>query len=152
MLLCRDASFPGKFAAVTPTLYLNQGAQILGQKLYPLGFTFEIVEQGESSSGEFAVGCFKKADRTLTLSFRHELGIVQYRKGSVEKTHLEFMQAIGREGKNAYPGYSDGDKIAAFHHLFSDLEYCDSFLEDEGNEFFNLMKDYQFRQPRKGLV
>ncbi|HTK84805.1 MAG TPA: hypothetical protein VL625_06930, partial [Patescibacteria group bacterium] len=67
-----------------PEQCLLRGAEILGRKLYPLGFSFDEIELGRGSGGDFAIGRFRNNDRVLTLWFRHELGGVSYQKRDVE--------------------------------------------------------------------
>jgi len=135
-----------------PESFLLQGAEILGKKLYALNFAFEIVERGKGSGGEFAVGSFRNGDRELRLWFRFELGGVFYRKNDLERTHAQYMQAIGRERDARYPGFSHGDQLAGFRHLLEDLEHCDDFLTEGGKTFYDLMKSYQYRDPPKGFA
>src|ERR1700722_6283371 len=97
---------------VDPKERLAAGAEILGAKLYPLGFGFQFGLEGKGSGGHFAVVSFSKGDRELRLWFRWELGGVFYRKGDVECTHAQFMQAIGRENSSSYPGFGHGDDLA----------------------------------------
>ena len=104
--------------ATTPEAMLEKGAEILGAKLYPLGFTFSIIERGKGSGGHFAVGAFKQDNREIRIWFRYNLGGVSYRKADIEPSHPEFMQFLGLERNAAYPGYSHGDPLSGFRHLF----------------------------------
>jgi hypothetical protein len=131
---------------------LLAGAEILGRKLYPLGFSFEITERGKGSGGHFTIGRFTNGDREITLWFRWELGGVSYRKRDVEANHPQYMQALGRDRTATYPGFGQGDEMAGFYHLLSDLDYCNGFLTDEGNAFYGLMKEYRRKDEPKGLA
>jgi hypothetical protein len=133
----------GKFAA---------GAEILSAKLRPLGFEFAITERGKGSGGPFAAGQFSQGDRSISLWYRFGLGGVSYRKGTVEASHLEFMEALQRKEQAQYPGFSDGNELSAFHRLLGDLEFCDSFLQGAGDEFSALIRVFRQKPKPKGFA
>ncbi|OGQ99416.1 MAG: hypothetical protein A2521_12710 [Deltaproteobacteria bacterium RIFOXYD12_FULL_57_12] len=137
---------------MTPVIALEKGAEILGVKLYPLGFTFSIVEQGKGSGGHFAVGAFTNGDREIRLWYRFELGGVAYRKADVERGHVEFMQFLGLEDKSAFPGFGSGDPLAGFRRLLQDMEHCGLFLEQNGEGFRSSMKNYVYRRKPTGFA
>lgn len=137
---------------LTPEIALEMGAEILGVKLYPLGFTFSIVEQGKGSGGHFAVGAFINGDREIRLWYRFELSGVAFRKAEVERGHVEFMQFLGLEDKSSFPGFGNGDPLAGFRHLLRDLEHCGLFLEQNGEGFRTAIKNYVYRLKPTGFA
>ncbi|HXC17546.1 MAG TPA: hypothetical protein VNV60_08920 [Holophagaceae bacterium] len=128
---------------IAPREALQRGSEILGVKLYPLGFAFTIIEEGQGSGGSFAVGAFRCRDREITLGFRYELGRVSFRKGEVECRIEEYAEQLGLLGTLIYPWFSrDGDPLAGFQSFLRVLEYCGSFLEKEGEVFHKDMKNF----------
>lgn len=115
---------------------LATGCNILDEVMKPHGFVFVEGPFGKSSGGNFASGEYARGDRRLEIHFRHSLGLVTYRMGSLSLTHEAYMRALlGRNGGNRYPGFSD-DTLDGFRHLAYDLEhYCTDFLEGSGEEF-----------------
>ncbi len=138
-------------AAMSPEVALEKGAEILNPKLQPLDFTFSIVEHGKGSGGNFAVGSFKNGDREIRIWFRFEVGGVSYRKGDLERGHVEFMQFLGLEGKSALPGFGAGDPLAGFRHLLQDLDHCALLLENDGTAFYDAMKNYVYKPKPTGF-
>jgi hypothetical protein len=136
---------------MNPEEYLQKGAEILGELLYPLGFRFEVINTHVGSGGKFAIGSFTKGDREIRLWYRYELGSVVYRKGDIEKSHAEFMQYLGREKESSWPGFVKESKLDSFRYVLEDLRHCDIFLDDEGDKFYKELKDYQYKPPPKGL-
>jgi hypothetical protein len=129
---------------------LREGAQILAEKLTPLGFRFEVTSKGSSSGGSFAEGRFKNGDRELWLSFRYSLGLVRYRKGNTELTHAQYMTACDCKNKARYPSVITDDPLSAFRDLLGDLEFCDAFLSDDGSKFAALAGSYA--DPPRGFA
>lgn len=139
--IMRTSILVGQVVHRSPELTLRAGAAIIGAKLEPLGFDFEITRSGASSGGNFAEGRFRSNDRELWLSFRHSLGVVRYRKGNVELTHEQYIRALGLRAVAQYPGFSS-DPMAAFTGLLSDLGYCDGFLLPNGMDFLEIAANY----------
>ncbi len=137
---------------MSPEAALEKGADILSPKLQPLGFSFSIVEHGKGSGGDFAVGSFKNGDREIRIWFRFEVGSVGYRKGDLERGHVEFMQFLGLEGKSALPGFGAGDPLAGFRHLLQDLDHCALFFENDGIGFYDAMKNYAYKPKPTGFA
>lgn len=136
-----------------PAEWLRQGAQILGVKLHPLGFTFECsgpIRGG--SGGDYASGSFRNADREITLWFRFHLGEVRYRKGAVGHPHQALMQYLGVEDQARYPGSQGDDPLSGFRDLLADFERCSIFFEDDGREFERAMRDYVYRDAPTGFA
>ena len=137
---------------MTPEQALLRGADILREKLYPLGFAFEIIERGMGSGGDFATGRFKNGDREISLWFRWHLGSVSYCKGDVRRDHAQYMGALGRERDARFPGFHVDDALAGFRDLLGDLRYCDGFLLDDGKPYYDLMKGHQDTGIRSGFA
>lgn len=131
-----------------PDVMLQKGALILKPKLSAYGFSFKVIDQGRGSGGSFAIGRFRNGDRQIELWFRYQLGSVTYKKGKIKKSHADYMQALGREREAAYPGYGWGDNLKGFHHLLSDLQYCEAFLAENGEGFVSLMKNFTYQHPK----
>ncbi|MBY0564878.1 MAG: hypothetical protein K2P58_11910 [Hyphomonadaceae bacterium] len=127
---------------------LRDGVALLEPTLSSYGFSFKLTDRGMSSGGEFANGRFKCDDRELRLSYRSSLGLVTYKKGKLELSHDQYMRALKRHAVARYPGF--GQKpMDAFADLLSDLKYCGSFLEENGEDFVSLASTYV--DPPKGF-
>ncbi|QNM82829.1 hypothetical protein H8M03_00170 [Sphingomonas sabuli] len=113
-----------------PDKFLRLGVRVLAQKLEPLGFAFEIVQQPtRGSGGVFAEGAFRRADRELRLWARYDqLGKVTYWVSNAEFDHHDYMRLLGLAKVAEYPGFDDGDVFGSFRRLLRDLENCDEFL------------------------
>jgi hypothetical protein len=113
-----------------PENFLRLGARVLAEKLEPLGYSFEIVQQpARGSGGFFAEGAFRRADREIRLWARYDrLGGVTYWVGNAEFKHHDYMRLLGIEKISQYPGLDDGDVFGGFRRLLHDLENCDEFL------------------------
>ncbi len=125
----------------TPTdrqAMFQEGLAILGPLLESHGFRFQYGPSGPSSGGEFVSGAYERGNRSLEFHLRYSLGLVTYRIGSAELSHVEFMRLQPEvQGRNQYPGFSD-DPLDGFRHLRSDLEnYGSDFLSGSGR-FFSL--------------
>lgn len=132
---------------------LKQGADILGAKLYPLGFTFECFGPIHGGSGgSYASGSFRNGDREITLWFRFHLGEVRYRKGNVGHPHQALMQYLCLEDQARYPGYQSADPLSGFRDLLADFEYCTLFFENEGRGFEQAMRHFVYRDPPTGFA
>ena len=113
-----------------PDKFLRLGARILADKLEPLGYSFEIVQQPtRGGGGVFAEGAFRRGDREIRLWARYDrLGGVTYWVGEAEFKHHDYMRLLGLEKVAQYPGLDDGDPFGGFRRLLHDLETCDEFL------------------------
>src|SRR5688572_17765486 len=104
-----------------PEQLLLTGCEVLNPVLVPHGFQFRLDEVGIGSGGHFAMGEYSRAQRALELHFRHSLGLVTYKLGSVNASHELMMRALHVQGQNEYPGFSE-DPLDGFRHLARDLE------------------------------
>lgn len=127
---------------------LRDGAALLEPKLNSHGFVFEVTDRGISSGGGFADGRFRSGDRELRLSYRHSLGLVTYKKGDLSISHEQYMRALKLRSVARYPGFGK-EPLDAFADLLSDLDYCASFLEDDGQAFAKMASVYV--DPPKGF-
>ncbi len=123
-----------------PTAMMMEGVAILATKLRPLGFSYEIKSWQQTSGGPAADVIFRNGDRELLISFRYSLGLVRYRKGTVELDHKKLMRALGCYSKAKYPGFSS-EPLDAFRDLLSDLDYCDVFFQEDGAAFLQVASD-----------
>lgn len=62
--------------------------------MLPKGFNWKDELAGKGSGGIFAGGRYVKDDRSLSISFRHSLGYVTYRIGTVEVGHQDYMKYV----------------------------------------------------------
>lgn len=113
-----------------PDKFLRLGARILAEKLEPLGYSFEILQElTRGSGGFFAEGAFRRSDREIRLWARYDrLGGVTYSVNNAEFKHHDYMRLLGLEKVAQYPGWDDGDVFGGFRRLLQDLEVCDEFL------------------------
>tara|TARA_R110002096_G_scaffold28336_16_gene85961 strand:+ start:2415 stop:3029 length:615 start_codon:yes stop_codon:yes gene_type:complete len=125
----------------SPTQYLQQGAELLSKYLNPLGFKFRLKGEGSGSGGSFAYGEFVKkrgffkSQLTIELHFRHALGIVIYKIGSMALTHEQYVELLGMKGENKYPGFS-WNPVQTFEELLHDLRnLLTDFTEFDGKIF-----------------
>ena len=139
-------------AYIPPGKLLFKGAEILEQKLDPLGFSFYIKEGGKGSGGEYVVGTFENGDREINLWFRYELGSVSYRKLDLEKAHIELMQYLGLEKEAKYPGFSLNDPLQGFRHLLEDWEHCSIYFDKNGDAFYQNLSAYEYQKQPTGLA
>jgi len=109
---------------------LVRGCKILEQLFSKHGFAYMVLDAGESSGGQFALGEFRRGGRRLVFHFRHSLGMVTYHFNSLSMSHQEYMRSdIGRPNASHHPGFSS-DPMDSFRHLQLDLEeHCVDFLE-----------------------
>jgi hypothetical protein len=99
------------------------------------GFEFAPNAAGVGSGGAFASGEFSRGDRTLELHFRHSLGLVTYRVGSLELSHEDYMWSVlGRRWATRYPGFSN-EPLDGFRHLLADLQEhgCDFLVGSDAD-------------------
>jgi hypothetical protein len=101
---------------------LERGAALLDPLLVAHGFSFKLVDKGNSSGGPFCSGEFRKEERRLELHFRDSLGMVRYHLAACSMSHLDYVRSvIGKPNLGHYPGFSD-DPIDGFRHLLFDLQ------------------------------
>jgi hypothetical protein len=101
---------------------LQRGSALLAPLLLRHGFSFNILDTGNSSGGRFASGEFKRGTRRLQFHFRHGLGMVTYSLADRSMTHQQYMRSVnGGLYASHYPGFSD-DPLDAFRHVLLDLE------------------------------
>jgi len=128
----------------TPKEILAAGCRILDPLLHRYGFSYLEGPAGLGSGGHFASGTYVNGDRKLELHYRYSLGLVTYYFGTVSVGHELYMRAaLGVNGGNKYPGFSD-DPLDGFRWLAHDLEsFAGAFLEGNEKEFSRLVKAAQ---------
>ncbi|MGA1872015.1 MAG: hypothetical protein ACMUJM_26155 [bacterium] len=118
---------------MNPRAILKDGADILGEYLYPIGFHFEVINEGKGSGGNFVTGEFKKGEIKLELHFRYSLGMVRYHYKEKSVSHKNYMKALGVIDRCQYPG-SSNDPLDGFRHLKHDIAKFGSDFTD-GDHF-----------------
>jgi hypothetical protein len=131
---------------MNPRAKLEEGAEILGDFLYPIGFRFEVVNEGIGSGGDFAEGEFRKGEIKLELHFRNSLGKVRYHCGTKSVSHKNYMKALGVIDQCQYPGFSN-DPLDGFRSLKHDIAKFGSDFTDENH--FVLLRATQEEQAQE---
>jgi hypothetical protein len=117
---------------MTPKETLIAGAIVLDKVLRPLGFVFEIRDEGRGSGGEFAWGEYVRDNRRLELHFRSGLGLVTYYVDDESAGHEPYMRGLGVWEQCRYPGFS-AQPLDAFADLAADLGHADDFLSADAS-------------------
>jgi hypothetical protein len=94
------------------------GSVIVGQVLWPAGFTYELTGTGPGSGGTAAVGRFTSGGQYVEFHFRYSLGLVSYGWDGAVLSHAGYLRGLDAAG--SYPGYST-DPLDGFRHLAADL-------------------------------
>ena len=90
-----------------PQLALKAGVAILGDLMRSHGLTFTATTSGVGSGGSFAVGEFRRGNRSLELHYRYSLGLVTYHVGHWALSHEDYMWSVmNRRWGSDYPGFS----------------------------------------------
>ena len=129
------------------------GCATLDGPLLKQGFQRGEILSARSSGGDYASVSYLNGDREIEVHFRHSLGLVTYRLGSLKLGHEAYMRATtGPQGGNRYPGFS-GERVEAFHSLAYDIEtYAGAFLSGDADEFGKCVEIARKHEAKGGFA
>ncbi|TWT89040.1 hypothetical protein Mal64_25310 [Pseudobythopirellula maris] len=121
---------------------IDQGRGFIDLVLEPHGFTYEVLDCGNSSGGYFTQAAFTRPDRRLTFSYRWAIGCAVYHCQGESTSHEALMEYLGVDRQSAYVWFDRSDPMSGFQSLAKDISaYLQSFLTGSADDFTKLIRE-----------